>query len=154
MTGCAWKHFWEPIELEKTQAPTSKCLLTRAICKSQKWCSNSWVCSAIGPYTPLTPSWRKNCFDCLQASVTKCSCFHFLGEEISSVFMAGCSYAESWWYADAESWVMQNHDGMPFLNLRKPNPLLPVDMVACLRETTPSFAWIPRTALQHTKVER
>ena len=26
----------------------------------------------------------------------------------------------------------------PFLNLRKPNPLLPVVVVACLRETTPT----------------
>ncbi len=26
-----------------------------------------------------------------------------------------------------------------FLNLRKPNPLLPVVVVACLRETTPTF---------------
>ena len=75
--------------------------MTGAISKSQKWCSNSWVCSAIGPYTSLTPSWPKNRFNWRQAIVTKCSCFHFLGEEISSVFMAGCSYAESWWYADS-----------------------------------------------------
>ncbi len=38
-----------------------------------------------------------------------------------------------------------------FLNLRKPNPLLPVVVVACLRETTPTFNLQPALELQCTK---
>ena len=76
-----------------------------------------------------------------------CSCgsvvrvLHLISERLPVLIQAVC-------FAQAA------YARQPFLNLRKPNPLLPVVVVACLRETTPTFNMQPGLGLQCTKVER
>ena len=106
--------------------------MTGAILKSQKQSSKSRACLAINWYSFLTPFWCWNRFTCDQPIIIEHLCFHFIGEQSPTAFMAGCSSAESWW--SANFWVDDRLRPCKHISLMSPSSIFNVELSARVGE--------------------